>query len=1079
MANEPENRNEQNGEAVKPKKKNIIRLFRPQNSKTGAVKTQRPGAEHHRPRPEGARPVRRRPAGNGSVQEHAAEETRKTVRPEVSASAAAAETEKAAKQIQKAVLSSEKVQEAAAVKEGTAAVKKEETAAAVKKEETAAVKKEEAAGAKAPAGSGVKPVTEKVSAEKAAPAEKPAVQKGTPEKISAEKTVPAGKAAEEKPAAAEKAAADKKAASAGKIADEGKESLVKAGTEKESFAKENPAKEASSEKTASQPAPSAQKSAFAAKNAETSESFDRSQRTDRNTENRNYGDRSASAAGTRRDAGAGTGRGQARRTGQRTGDSARQGVRPGQGRYENQSRPGGGYQNRSSQGGSSYQGNRSGQNSGRTYTDRNGQGSGRSYGDRSTSFGTRAEGSGNGFRRGDSQGQNRYQGGSNDRRNAAGKSSVRGSAAAADKPMEKEGRYRNDRGHVNDRKRNDRTDKFDRMERNGQQNITRSNKNSHKKPQPAAPKVQPEAEKIKSIIIPESLTLKELADKMKVQPAQIIKKLFMQGKMFTINDEIDFETAEEIAIDYDILCEKEVKVAATEELLKDIEDDPKDLKPRPPVVCVMGHVDHGKTSLLDAIRHTHVTDRESGGITQAIGASVVRVGDRTITFLDTPGHEAFTAMRMRGANSTDIAVLVVAADDGVMPQTVEAINHAKAANIEIIVAINKIDKPGANVERVKQELSEYELIPEEWGGSTVFCEVSAKTGQGIDNLLDMILLTADVMELSANPDRRARGLVIEAKLDKGSGPVATVLIQKGTLHTGDPVAAGQFFGKVRLMSDDKHRTVKEAGPSMPVEIVGLNGVPNAGEIIVSPESEKDARNFAQTFITENKERLIADTRKKMSLDDLFSEIKEGELKELNLIIKADVQGSVEALKQSLLKLSNDEVVVKVIHSGVGAINESDVVLASASNAVILGFNVRPDGIAKSTAEHEGVDIHLYKVIYDAINDVERAMKGMLEPVYEEKVIGHAEIRQIFKASGVGSIAGSYVLDGTIERGCKARITRGKDQIFEGNVASLKRFKDDVKIVKAGYECGVVFDGFDAIQEGDTIEAYKMVEVPRQ
>lgn len=405
--------------------------------------------------------------------------------------------------------------------------------------------------------------------------------------------------------------------------------------------------------------------------------------------------------------------------------------------------------------------------------------------------------------------------------------------------------------------------------------------------------------------------------------------------------------------------------------------------------------------------------------------------------------------------------------------------HAKAANIEIIVAINKIDKPGANVERVKQELSEYELIPEEWGGSTVFSEVSAKTGQGIDNLLDMILLTADVMELSANPDRRARGLVIEAKLDKGSGPVATVLIQKGTLHTGDPVAAGQFFGKVRLMSDDKHRTVKEAGPSMPVEIVGLNGVPNAGEIIVSPESEKDARNFAQTFITENKERLIADTRKKMSLDDLFSEIKEGELKELNLIIKADVQGSVEALKQSLLKLSNDEVVVKVIHSGVGAINESDVVLASASNAVILGFNVRPDGIAKSTAEHEGVDIHLYKVIYDAINDVERAMKGMLEPVYEEKVIGHAEIRQIFKASGVGSIAGSYVLDGTIERGCKARITRGKDQIFEGNVASLKRFKDDVKIVKAGYECGVVFDGFDAIQEGDTIEAYKMVEVPRQ
>ena len=496
------------------------------------------------------------------------------------------------------------------------------------------------------------------------------------------------------------------------------------------------------------------------------------------------------------------------------------------------------------------------------------------------------------------------------------------------------------------------------------------------------------------------------------------------------------------------------------------------------VVCVMGHVDHGKTSLLDCIRKTHVTDREAGGITQHIGAYMVDINGQKITFLDTPGHEAFTAMRMRGANATDIAVLVVAADDGVMPQTVEAINHAKAAGVEIIVAINKIDKPSANVERVKQELSEYELIPEDWGGSTIFVPVSAHTGEGIDTLLEMILLTAEVAELKANPNRRARGLVIEAKLDKGKGSVATILVQKGTLHVGDFIAAGACSGKVRAMIDDKGRKVKEAGPSTPVEILGLNDVPNAGEILVVTENDKEAKHFAATFVSENKNRLLEETKSKMSLDDLFSQIQAGNLKELPIIVKADVQGSVEAVKQSLVKLSNDEVVVKVIHGGVGAINESDVSLASASNAIIIGFNVRPDATAKSIAEQEGVDLRLYKVIYQAIEDVEAAMKGMLDPVYEEKVIGHAEIRQIFKASGVGNIAGSYVTDGVFQRNCKVRISREGEQIYEGELASLKRFKDDVKEVKAGYECGLVFEGFNDIKEEDQVEAYIMVEVPR-
>ena len=585
-------------------------------------------------------------------------------------------------------------------------------------------------------------------------------------------------------------------------------------------------------------------------------------------------------------------------------------------------------------------------------------------------------------------------------------------------------------------------------------------------------------EVIKVITLPETITIKDLADKMKIQPSAIVKKLFLEGKIVTVNQEISYEDAENIAMEYDILCEKEVKVDVIEELLKEDEEDEKDLVERPPVICVMGHVDHGKTSLLDAIRKTNVTDREAGGITQHIGAYTVNVKGRRITFLDTPGHEAFTAMRMRGANSTDIAILVVAADDGVMPQTVEAINHAKAAGIEIIVAVNKIDKPSANIERVKQELTEYELIATDWGGSTEFVPVSAKSGEGIEDLLETILLTADILELKANPKRRARGLVIEAELDKGRGPVATVLVQKGTLHVGDFISAGACHGKVRAMIDDKGRRVKEADPSTPVEILGLSDVPSAGEVFLAHENDKTAKSYADTYLAQNKERKLEETKSKMSLDDLFSQIQEGNLKELNLIVKADVQGSVEAVKQSLMKLSNEEVVVKCIHGGVGAINESDVTLASASNAIIIGFNVRPDATAKATAEREGVDVRLYKVIYQAIEDIEAAMKGMLDPVFEEKVIGHAEIRQVFKASQIGNIAGSYVKDGVFQRGCKVRITRDGEQIYEGALASLKRFKDDVKEVKEGYECGLVFEGFDQIQELDTVEAYIMVEVPR-
>ena len=647
-------------------------------------------------------------------------------------------------------------------------------------------------------------------------------------------------------------------------------------------------------------------------------------------------------------------------------------------------------------------------------------------------------------------------------------------AAAPEELRGKESRERDKDRNKNARQRND----YDALGGKKQERFINLEKNGGKKKPQQQPKQQPEEDVIRTLVLPEKLTIRELADKMKVQPSVIVKKLFLKGTMVTVNQEVDYEQAEEIALEFNCICEPEEKVDVIAELLKEEEDPEDTLVARPPVVCVMGHVDHGKTSLLDAIRSTRVTDREAGGITQHIGASVVSINGQNITFLDTPGHEAFTAMRMRGANSTDIAILVVAADDGVMPQTVEAINHAKAAGVEIIVAVNKIDKPSANIDRVKQELAEYELIPEDWGGSTVFAPVSAKSGEGIDQLLDMILLTADIMELKANPKRKARGLVIEAELDKGRGPVATVLVQKGTLHVGDFISAGVAHGKVRAMIDDKGRRVKEAGPSTPVEILGLSDVPSAGEVFLAHDNDKTAKSYAETYLAQNKEKMLEETKGRMSLDDLFSQIQEGNLKELNLIVKADVQGSVEAVKQSLMKLSNEEVVVKCIHGGVGAINESDVSLASASNAIIIGFNVRPDATAKATAEREGVDVRLYKVIYQAIEDVEAAMKGMLDPVYEEKVIGHAEVRQIFKASAIGNIAGSYVLDGVFQRGCKVRITREGEQIFEGNLASLKRFKDDVKEVKAGYECGLVFEGFDKMQELDIVEAYIMVEVPR-
>ena len=737
------------------------------------------------------------------------------------------------------------------------------------------------------------------------------------------------------------------------------------------------------------------------------------------------------------------------------------------GRSQGQGGFGGNRDNRGGQGG--FSGNRDGRSQGQ-----GGFGGNRDNRGQGGFGGNRDNRGGQGGFSGNRDGRSQGQGGFGGNRSGSGRQGQRdGGAKNYDTPIQTKP---SSNRQVKNAHKNDRYDKTRNMEDGAGRKGGKVSKHPFIMPQkPVAEKVE---ETIKVITIPESLTIKDLAEKMKLQPSAIVKKLFLQGQIVTLNSEIDFEKAEEIAMEYEVLCEKEEKVDVIAELLKEDEENEEDMVSRPPVVCVMGHVDHGKTSLLDAIRQSNVTSREAGGITQHIGAYTVDVRGQQITFLDTPGHEAFTAMRMRGAQSTDIAILVVAADDGVMPQTIEAINHAKAAEVEIIVAINKIDKPSANVDRVKQELSEYELIPEDWGGSTIFVPVSAHTKEGIPELLEMILLAAEVKELKANPNRKARGLVIEAELDKGKGPVATILVQKGTLRVGDNVTAGPCYGKVRAMMDDKGRRVKEAGPSMPVEILGLNDVPGAGDVLMSTENEKEARSYAETFIAESKNKLLEDTKSKLSLDDLFSQIKAGNVKELPLIIKADVQGSVEAVKQSLVKLSNEEVVVKVIHGGVGAINESDVSLASASNAIIIGFNVRPDATAKSIAEREKVDLRLYRVIYQAIEDVEAAMKGMLDPVYEEKVIGHAVVRQTFKASGVGTIAGAYVMDGKFQRGCSCRITRDGEQIFEGGLASLKRFKDDVKEVATGYECGLVFEKFNDIQEDDMVEAYMMVEVPR-
>ena len=1015
MTNEPENRNENLEEGKtpesKPKKKNLIRVFRPQNSKTGMLKPeQRPGTQKRRPAAEAPKDGRRSAPKDPARRPGAAKP----------AEAAAPKSES---------LSPEQILQEAA-RDAAAAPKSTAPAAPAAENAVAKAAKEAEQSAKSAEAAKEAAAAPKAEAEKAqAPAGKPAA-KAQPE-------TPKESAPAEKPAAKETAQSAKESAPAAKEAAPAKA--------------EEPAK-------TTQAQPAAEDRKPAAQGARRDGARPAQERT---------GDRPAGDAARRRPAAQGTGQG----AGTYRGEAGDRGRRP-QGSRPAGTGTGTGAGRTSS--GDRYAGSRP-----RTGQTRDGAGTGRGDGAGRTGFG-RGDQRPQGTRTGDG----RYQGSAPGRGTGSrpfGQGGGRGSAPGRGgdaKPMEKEGRMKNDRGARGDRRgagRGDKGDKFDRMEqtRAGAKGAVHGKtKNRPAKPQ------EPVEEKIKSITIPETLTVKELADALKIQPSAIVKKLFMQGKMVTVNEEIDFATAEEIAIEYEVICEKEVKVDVIEELLRDTEDPEDSLVARPPVVCVMGHVDHGKTSLLDAIRDTHVIDREAGGITQHIGASVVEIGGRRITFLDTPGHEAFTAMRMRGANSTDIAILVVAADDGVMPQTVEAINHAKAAGIEIIVAINKIDKPAANVDKVKQELTEYQLIPEDWGGSTVFCEVSAKTHEGIDNLLEMILLTAEVLELKSNPNRRARGLVIEAQLDKGRGPVATVLIQKGTLHVGDPVCAGSCYGRVRAMLDDKRRPVKEAGPSTPVEIIGFSGVPGAGEIIISPETEKEARSFAETFISEGRERMLEETKQKMSLDDLFSQIQSGNLKELNLIVKADVQGSVEAVKQSLLKLSNEEVVVRIIHSGAGAINESDVILASASNAIIIGFNVKPDPQAKSTADQEGVDVRLYRVIYDAIADVEAAMKGMLDPVFEEKVIGHGEVRQTFRASGIGTIAGSYVLDGIFRRGCKARITREGQQIFDGEVASLKRFKDDVKEVKAGYECGLVFEKFNDVREGDQIEAYTMVEVPR-
>ena len=619
----------------------------------------------------------------------------------------------------------------------------------------------------------------------------------------------------------------------------------------------------------------------------------------------------------------------------------------------------------------------------------------------------------------------------------------------------------------------DKKDAFGKENRQALDRGPRSSKPAAKKLPPK--RVEPD---VSLITVDEIITVRDLAEKLMRSNADVIKALMKLGVMVTANQTIDFDTATMVAETFNVLVEKYIEVDVFAEAFSSSPENEESLEPRPPVVVVMGHVDHGKTSLLDVIRNANVQQQEAGGITQHIGAYSIKVDGKRVTFLDTPGHEAFTAMRMRGAQVTDIAILVVAADDGVMPQTIEAINHAKAAGVEIIVAITMIDKDSANPDKVKAQLAEHGLQPEDWGGQTITVEVSSRQKIGIDTLLEMILLTAEMKELRANPNKSARGSVIEAKLDKGRGPVATVLVQEGTLKVGDPVVAGACFGKIRAMTDSRGRSVKTAGPSMPVEIIGLAEVPTTGDILYTAQNEKQARQLAETVVAKGRVNMIKSTQGKVSLDDLFNQIQAGQIKDLNVVVKADVQGSVEALRSSLEKLSNDEVRVRIIHTGAGAVTESDVMLASASNAIIIGFNVRPEPVAKAVAESENVDVRFYSVIYSAIDDIEAAMKGMLDPEFEEKIMGHAEIREIFKASSVGTIAGCYVTEGRVTRSAKVRIVRDGRVIYDGTLDTLRRFKDDVREVASGYECGMLFKNYSDIKEGDKVEAYTMEEIPR-
>lgn len=752
------------------------------------------------------------------------------------------------------------------------------------------------------------------------------------------------------------------------------------------------------------------------------------------------------------------------------GNSNTQSNRNDQGSRSNQGNRTGYQGNRNS----GTQGNRNTQDNRNSQGNRNNQGNRTGYqGNRNSSQDGRSQNQGN---RNNTSNSNSGQGRSNSqaRTNTQGNRSSQ-STTSGDKPQanrtdrrnQTKKNYQNNRSNNNNNNKNKRADYKPR-------NLEKKEKQKYKKKQVE----EVVEEKSEVITIGSEIAVKALAEMVEQPISELVKNLMMRGIMATANQEINFELASELAMEYDYLVEKADDEDFIEEFFKTEPDDEKDLKKRPPVVVVMGHVDHGKTSLLDAIREARVTEGEHGGITQHIGAYSVQINDEPITFLDTPGHEAFTAMRLRGAMATDIAILVVAADDGVMPQTIEAINHAKAAGVQIIVAINKIDKEGANPDRVKQELIEYELVPEDWGGDTICVPVSAIQKTGIDELLEMIILVSEMEDLKANPKREARGIIVEAQLDKGRGPVATVLVQNGTLKVGDAVLAGNTHGKVRAMLNDAGKRVRTAGPSTPVEILGLNEVPAAGEAFYVTEGDREARLMSEKLKSSQREKMIQNTPQKVSLDDLFHQIHEGEMKELKLIVKADVQGSVEAVKQSLMKLSNEEVVINIIHGGVGAINESDVMLASASNAIIIGFNVRPESTAKSAAEQEKIDVRLYRVIYNAIEDIELAMKGMLDPIFQEKVIGHAEVRDTFTVSNVGTIAGSYVTDGKMNRNASARLVRNGIVLYEGELASLKRFKDDVKEVATGYECGIMLEKYNDLKIGDVIEAFIMEEIPR-